>query len=142
MRIPMVQRVKQVKRVLLETDVYLKATDIAEKLRVSTGTVYKVVREMRMQGIGVHSTNNGYVLSEYATKRDDVNLLRRVNGRRTSDFILINAAQGSINKRWNQSGHSQVLHKMISPLSPTKSTFNFLKESRLLIDKQLNILKD
>jgi biotin operon repressor len=79
---------------------YLPAKALGEKLGMRVSAVYRLVRMFREDGVGIHPNPKGYILSEFATKNDDVHFLRRLNGRRVSDILALRAAEHSIRKRW------------------------------------------
>lgn len=106
---------EKVKTLLIEND-YMFAEDIAKKCHLSSASIYRLIRIMRMEGIGVQPTPKGYVLSEFAQKRDDVHFLRRLNGRRTSDFIAVRAATPFLKKRWSTMEDKRNLGLIIGPL--------------------------
>ena len=88
MRVKTKELMNRVKSMLTEEQ-YQNADQIAKALRSSAGTVFRIIRFLRESGVGVHWTKAGYTLSEYATKKDDVDYLHRLCGRRASDFIAI-----------------------------------------------------
>jgi biotin operon repressor len=137
MNIPMIQRLNQFSNLLTQTDKYLTSDDISQACGCSKGTVYNTIRKMREKGIGVHATKDGYVLSEFAQKKDDVGLLRKVNGRRTSDMIMLSAARTHMEKRWKTDSDRTLLGSMIDPLN---INIDKLRISKKLIDSNLNIL--
>ena len=95
---------------------HLTAKVLAEKMHMTVSAVYRVIRLMRVEGVGVHTTGKGYVLSQYASKKDDTNFLRRLNGRRTSDFVAIRAAEPDIRKRWHSVEDQRSLSLIVAPL--------------------------
>lgn len=92
--------VKKVHSLLTDKN-YLTAKEICSALRIKPWTIYKIVRFLRLEGIGIIPTKKGYVLSESADKSDDVGFIRKCFGRRASDLIALNAAQADIQKRWH-----------------------------------------
>ena len=77
------------------------AKKLAEKFKVSISRIYGIIRILREQGTGVLPSRNGYILSQFATKKDDVHFFRMVSGRRVSDYLAVTAAAPDIRKRWN-----------------------------------------
>jgi hypothetical protein len=108
--------VQKVHDALIENE-YQTAAQLAERCGLETSSIYRIVRMMRLQGIGVLPTKNGYVLSEFAKKSDDVGFIRRCYGRRTSDIIAIQAAANDINGRWNKVEDKTNLKLLLAPLS-------------------------
>jgi biotin operon repressor len=133
MKVPMQTRISQGKKLLKETSHYLRAKDISEHLKISVSTVYKMISIMRLQGIGIHSTKSGYVLSEYATIQDDVHIMRVINGRRTSDTIMLQAALPYIKERWNTKKDERSLNIISKPLITNISKLSI---SRKLIESE------
>ncbi len=115
MQVKTKEMITRVKRMLVDNE-YMRAKDIGKKIRLCPSSVCRIIRIMRIEGIGVHATNKGYVLSEYAHKPDDVNFLRRLNGRRTSDVIAISAAERHIRRRWRSIESQRELKSIIGPL--------------------------
>jgi|WetSurMetagenome_2_1015567.scaffolds.fasta_scaffold162246_2 biotin operon repressor len=81
---------------LLKDNEYLFAKQLASKCGVSVGTISKYIRKMREKGIGIHSTKKGYILSEFASRKDDTGFIRRLLGRRLSDHYAATAAKPHI----------------------------------------------
>lgn len=106
--------IPKIQIVLTETNTHLSAKEIATKCRMTVSAVYSSIRKMRLSNIGILTTNKGYILSEFASKSDDVNFIRRLYGRRTSDFIALKAVQPHIVKRW--SSNQAELKSMMQPL--------------------------
>jgi hypothetical protein len=117
MRAKTVEVMKKIQALLLESPEYLPAVVLAEKCHLPLSAVYRVIRLMREEGIGVHNTPSGYILSEFATKPDDTHFLRRLNGRRTSDYFSINAAAPHIKKRWKGVEDKRNLGLIMGPLN-------------------------
>ena len=135
MRSSTVEMMNKVKSLLLENS-YLPAEVIAEKCHLSLGSAYRIIRLMRIEGIGVHVTPKGYVLSEYARKQDDTHFLRRLNGRRVSDYIAISAAVPHIKKRWNALEDKRHLGLILGPLGADAKLLSVgLKSIKALEDK-------
>ena len=101
---------------MLKDDEYVKGKVIGTKTRLSPGSVCNAIRALREQGVGILSTKNGYVLSKYAKKTDDVNFLRRLHGRRASDFVALRAAEKDIRRRWGSLEDRHALKSIIAPL--------------------------
>lgn len=79
---------------------YVKVHDLCKLTRLKPCSVYRLIRIMRLEGIGIFPTRKGYILSEYASKQDDVHFIRRCYGRRTADIIAIKSSEKHIKKRW------------------------------------------
>jgi biotin operon repressor len=126
--------VNKVKNALVDNE-YQTARELADKCGMQPCSVYHVIRNMRVAGIGIMSTNKGYVLSEFAKKTDDVNFIRRLYGRRASDFIAISAAQRDIQKRWNTIEEKREFKLLVEPLTVDISNS---KGMRILLDKSTN----
>ena len=110
------EQIKKVKTALEENE-YQSAKQLAEICGMKPCSVYFLIRKMRLEGIGVLTTNKGYVLSRYAKKTDDVNFIRRLYGRRTSDFIAMKAAQPDIQQRWKSITEKREMTLLLQPLS-------------------------
>jgi len=110
------EMISRVQNLLMDNE-YQSSRSIAERCHLKPTSVFRMIRIMRLSGIGVLTTNKGYVLSEYAKKTDDVNYLRRLYGRRNSDYIGLKAAEKDIQKRWNSISERQQLRLIFKPLS-------------------------
>ena len=97
---------KKVKELLMEATGHIKANKLAARCRTYEARIYGIIRALK-EGtkttlpLGIHSGKKGYILSEFASKQDDVEYLRRLNGAQTSVFISANAAAPHVRKRWN-----------------------------------------
>jgi hypothetical protein len=105
---------EKVKKALIENE-YQTAKQLAERCHLRTCSIFRIIKNMRLNGIGVLPTKKGYVLSEFATKNDDVGFIRRCYGRRTSDMIAIQAARSDINRRW-KGVEQATLKTLLGPL--------------------------
>jgi biotin operon repressor len=94
------EMIEKVKDLLIKNN-YISASDLAQKCHLSVYSIYKIIRFIRLDGIGVTPTQKGYVLSEFAQKSDDVGFMRRCFGRRTSDIISLSAMEKDIRSRWS-----------------------------------------
>jgi biotin operon repressor len=112
---------KKIKDALTDNE-YQTSFDLAKKTGLSRNTVSRLIRMMRMEGIGVMPTHKGYVLSEFASKKDDVHLVRRLYGRRTGDFITMKSCEKDILHRWKSIEERKLLQSMISPFSADLSS--------------------
>ena len=129
---------------LMTDNHYEKAGDIAKTCHVALSTVYRIIRLMRegdtfskRKPLGIHSTKDGYVLSEYAKQKDDVNFLRRLNGRRVSDYIAIKAAEPHIRNRWTAiPGGARQLSMILGPLTPNANALN--QGMKILVKKAVS----
>jgi len=117
MRSKTIEMIDKVKNLLIENE-YISGDELAEKCLLSSSSIYRIIRLMRLKGTGVHVTPVGYCLSEYAQKKDDVHFLRRLNGRRTSDLIAMSASAPSIKKRWKGVEDKRSLGLILGPLLP------------------------
>lgn len=134
MRQKVAESLNKVKNALIENE-YQTANELAEKCRMRPCSVYHIIRNMRVSGIGIMATNKGYVLSEFAKKTDDINFIRRLYGRRASDFIAISAAQPDIQKRWKTIEEKRELQLLVAPLSVDISNSKGMK---ILLSKTTN----
>ena len=126
----------KVKNILIDND-YQTSIDLSKKTGLSRSRVFQLIRKMRMSGVGVLPSKKGYILSEFASKADDVGFLRRIYGRRASDFISLKAASVDLNKRWKTQIEKQQLQLMIQPLSVDLSSSKGMT-ALLSADKKIN----
>lgn len=110
------EMMRKVKGLLTESDGYLSATDLAEKCKTSKQSVYNMIHNLRLGGVGIIPGVKGYVLSEYAKRNDDVYFLRRLHGQRTGAFIALRAAEPDIRNRWRGVTASNELRLLTAPL--------------------------
>jgi Lhr-like helicase len=111
--------IKKVHNYLVDHN-YATAEQVAEHCALSKASIYRIVRIMREQGIGVIPATEGYILSKYAKKNDDVRFIRTLNGRRTSDYFSLAAAEKDIRNRWNSIAERRDLQLLLPPLLSTK----------------------
>ena len=107
---------KKIKGILIDSDGYLSAADLAKKCSMSKQSVYIMIRNLRLGGVGIIPTPQGYVLSEYAKKKDDVGFLRRLHGMRTGAFIAFRAAESDIRLRWTGITAKKEFNLLTAPL--------------------------
>jgi len=113
---------------LLTENTYMRAKDIAKQCNVCVGSVSRIIRKICEKHIGVLTTKNGFCLSDGARHVDDVSFIRRLNGRRTSDAIRLQAALPDIKERWNRlEGGTRQLQLIVSSLKgdPARLNANF-----------------
>lgn len=94
------EMLNKVNTLLLENE-YISALELAQKCKLCTGSIYRIIRNLRLEGVGIIPTKKGYILSSYAKKSDDVGFIRRCFGRRTSDIIALGAVEKDIRMRWS-----------------------------------------
>jgi hypothetical protein len=99
---------------------HVKAEELAKKCHLNIHHIYRMIKMLRQGGTGVHTTKKGYILSKYAKSVDDVNFLRRLNGRRVSDYIAISSAKSDIFKRWKTLKEQRDLQSMLAPMLPNQ----------------------
>lgn len=130
MRSSTIEMLQKVKSLLIDNE-YMSGQDLAKKCHLSPGSIYRIINLMRKEGIGVHVTPKGYILSEMAAKKDDTHFLRRLNGRRASDFYAIQSSGPHIKKRWrgveNKSNIESILISLSSEQVMIDSSFDTIK---------------
>ena len=124
---------------ILRDEEYSPASVLSNKLGISVSRVYQLIGAMRKDGIGVHPTPKGYILSEFAKKIDDVHFIRRLNGRRASDYIALYAAEPEIRKRWSSTDDRRTLKLVTSTLHVDLNTV--IENQRTMLDVKL-LLED
>lgn len=134
MRGKTVEMMQKVKDLLIE-NTYMTAEALAEKCNMSTTSIYRIIKLLRQENIGVHVTPNGYVMSEYAQLHDDTHFIRRLQGRRVSDYMAISAAAPHIKKRWKGLESAKNMGVILAPLMPDMQ----LLESGLEVVKALEV---
>ena len=123
---------------MLSSTHHVRAKDIAKYCHISTTAVYRIIKLLRLNNVGILPVHKGYILSECATKIDDVEFLRRANGRRTSDFLSVKAAEKDILQRWNSISDRRDMKLILSPLT---SSVNVLRRGmKILLSKNGKLL--
>ena len=109
---------------MTENEGHMTAEKLAKVFRLSIYQIYAIIRIIRIEKqIGVIPTHKGYILSKFASVRDDVHFLRRLNGRRTGDVLSLMAAEDDIRERWHKLPHGNSELKLIlGPLIVTSTT--------------------
>jgi Fe2+ or Zn2+ uptake regulation protein len=120
---------EKVQEALIEKS-YLTAKQLAEICHIKISTIYRIIRLMRLEGIGVLPAKNGYVLAEFAKQSDDVHFVRCCYGRRVSDNIIIQSILPHVEKRWKSISDKTTLKSLLSPMSMNASS---LKGMRILL---------
>ena len=129
----------RIHKLLLETDRYISATYIAHKVHRAKSAVYRIVRLLREDGIGIYATPYGYVIAEAATQNDDVHFLRMINGRHVSSVISFNAAKPHIMKRWKGIEEQKLLMELSGILNADKQE-KLLEDSRKIVETFAQII--
>lgn len=118
MRQKTIEMLKKVSYELTKRE-YVTAQDLQQITGLKNYSIYRIIKFMRLEGIGIIATKKGYILSKYAKQKDDVTFIRRLYGRRTSDLIALRAAESDIQKRWkNDKIDSQNMDGVLSYLHP------------------------
>ncbi len=117
MRSNTIEMLQKVKSLLIDNE-YMSGQDLAKKCNLSPASIYRIINLMRKEGIGVHVTPKGYILSEMAAKKDDTHFLRRLNGRRASDFYAIQSSGPHIKKRWRGVENRNNIEALLGFLTP------------------------
>jgi DNA-binding CsgD family transcriptional regulator len=94
---------------LLTENQYMTTREIADKTHLSVNSVRVIIKHLRSQ-VGIISSRKGHILAEYASVQDDVEFLRRLNGRRASDVMAISGVRKHIEKRWKAAGYTKQLN--------------------------------
>lgn len=110
------EMIKKVSQALTEEN-YLSADQLAELCHLRPCSIYRIIRIMRLEGIGVLPTKRGYVLAESASQQDDVHFIRTCYGKRASDVIAIQAALPYFEKRWKSVQDRNALKSLLGPIS-------------------------
>lgn len=116
MRAKTEEMMERVKAIIIDIE-RPRAAEIAERCGLSKGSVYAIIRKLRLSGWGVYAAKDGYVPSEVATKRDDVHFLRQLNGRRAGDVMALQAAEYDIRRRWKTIADKSALKEILAPLT-------------------------
>jgi hypothetical protein len=95
-----------------------------------------MIRNLRLGGVGIIPGVNGYVLSEYAKKNDDVYFLRRLHGQRTGAFIALRAAEPDIRNRWRGVTARDELRLLTAPLKVDLGKMDAGREILLKYEKK------
>lgn len=126
----------RVRQLLIDHE-YINMRAIQQMIKLSSGSIYRIIRLLREDGLGIYSTRNGYTLAEYATHRNDTLFMRRINGRRISDFIAATAAAPHIKKRWKGISQEKEITGLLSDF--TNNDFNKLLSNRATLERHVNL---
>lgn len=129
-----VDMMEKMKGLLVDHE-YTTAGELAESCGLSKGSIYRMIRKMRESGVGVIPAKKGYILAEYAQRTDDVHFLRKLNGRRTSDYIAVRAAEHALKRRWRSISDRETLKMLVSPL---RANLKMLQRSEAILRKKSN----
>lgn len=108
---------------LLTENQYMTTREIADKTRLSVNSVRVIIKHLRSQ-VGIISSRKGHILAEYASVQDDVEFLRRLNGKRASDIMSLEGVRRHIEKRWKTIGYTRQLNLSMKPLGGDVSIFS------------------
>lgn len=110
------EMLNKIQKILIESE-HITAEELGKKCHVNVGSIFRVIKFLRLKGIGILTTRKGYILAEFAKQEDDVNFIRLIYGRRTSDFLAIQSAMPHIKERWKSEVDQKNLQSLIVPLS-------------------------
>lgn len=102
---------------LREKGGHIKREDLARHMRCSISTISADMMYLRkIKGVGVYGVRHGIILSQCATVQDDLEFLRRANGRRTMDVVTLHACRPDIEDRWGKIEFKHRLQALLAPL--------------------------
>jgi DNA-binding CsgD family transcriptional regulator len=108
---------------LLTENQYMTTREIADKTHLSVNSVRVIIKHLRSQ-VGIISSRKGHILAEYASVQDDVEFLRRLNGRRASDVMSLEGVRRHIEKRWKTLGYNRQLNLSMKSLDSDVTVIN------------------
>lgn len=108
---------------LLTENQYMTTREIADKTHLSVNGVRAIIKHLRSQ-VGIISSRKGHTLAEYASVQDDVEFLRRLNGRRAGDVMALEGVRRHIEKRWKTIGYNRQLNLSMKPLDSDVTVIN------------------
>jgi hypothetical protein len=120
---------------------YLTAPQLAKACNCSVYRIYSAIRAMRQGGynkkapVGIHAVKKGYILSEYATKTDDVEMFRRLNGARTSIYMIAASSAPHIQKRWTAVEDKRHFEVIMKPF--TSGGLSILQQGSKIIKNKI-----
>lgn len=117
------EMLNKVNTLLIENE-YISAQELAKHCHLGTGSIYRIIRMLRLNGVGIIPTKKGYVLSAYAKKSDDVGFIRFCYGRRTSDIVALGAAEKDIQLRWSGIEDKNNINNVFKYLAIKPTNFN------------------
>jgi hypothetical protein len=109
--------IKKVHNLLVKNE-YMTSYDLGKKCNLHPWSIRRIIKHLRIEGIGIIATSKGYILAEYAKQSDDVTFVRRIMGRRASDTICIQSARRHIQKRWRSVEGKNNINNVLTYLSP------------------------
>lgn len=137
---------KQVLTVLTESKSLIKATDLAKEYKVPATAIYGIIRYLREgdakhKPVGIHTLRGGYLLSQYADQRQDVQFMRRLNGIRTGVCVMLIASEPWMRKRWDdpsKKNYNLIMKPLMGSTSVLKQGLSVLKKRTLKFKKFSN----
>jgi biotin operon repressor len=90
----------EVKKYLLLKKKGVFASDIADHFGIRKDRVYRIIRYLVEDGFGIETTSRGYSVSKFASQRDDLNFLTKLNGQMRNIDTRIRASHKDIVGRW------------------------------------------
>lgn len=121
----------------IEEGIPMKAKDLAKRSRMSVGSIYRVIKLLRSDGVPIMRTKSGYLHAAHAEKRDDVYVLRMINGRHAADVMMLEACRNEMQKRWHNVEERKQLMIAMSPLTPSMNTLQ--RGMKLLQEKSARL---
>jgi biotin operon repressor len=117
---------------------YVSAKVLAHDLNLSVPSVYKAVKLLVLNGTGIYNrTRKGYVLTEFAGKKDDVNAMRKAHGRRTADLLILSNASKHMKERWTTDWERR---QLVTAMRPLLGDVSLLEQSNAVLLKAQNSL--
>lgn len=145
MRLSKIELRKKIIAILKDNPEHQTTEKLATACRCSHYCIRSAIRSIRegkdnIPPVGIHSLRAGHILSEFASMRDDVALMHRMNGLRTMLFMTAYTAALHIEKRWGSIEHKRAYDIIMKPiLNSSDDILNRGKKMLIDVSKQLTI---
>jgi len=111
------QMINKVQSILQSAEDYVTSKQLASKTGLSRSSIFNIIARLNAIGVGVQTRHKmGYVLSEYASRQDDVHIMRRMNSQYARNVMRIQAFMPHMDKRWKSKDDQNLFSDMTRPL--------------------------
>lgn len=133
------EKLRKLHKIFLDNPkIYFKTEVLAQKMRESFFTIRRLVKIMRLRNIGIMPTRQGFILSKYASQRDDVAFMRRINGHHAADCLALMATKEDIKERWSSLVDKKNVIKLLD--SFISEEHEILKRDKIMIEyKEISV---
>ena len=109
---------------IIQEGIPIRGKELAKLCGMKPSAGCRLVRLLREGGVGIQPTKIGYVMPDNATIKDDLYVLRKVNGRRAADFLMLQGIVGEMKKRMIGTFGEQKYNQIVGPLMPQSESLS------------------